>query len=261
MTAWYDRIYCASSENMSVIPDASVGLAFTSPPYNCGMAYDRNLSLNEHLGLIERVGREVYRTMLPGGRYVVNVANLWRKPYLPLDAYLWPLHERIGFLPAGEVIWVKARAASGSCAWGSWRSAQAPVLRDVHERLLVLAKEGYRRPDRGESTISGPEFVSATLSVWEIPPESARRKPGPGRHPAPFPLALAERAISLWSYAGDVVLDPFAGSGTTCLAAHRLGRRYVGFDVVPEYVALAEARIASGAVGAVVPGTPAHASN
>ncbi len=235
---WTDRLYCQSSEQIP-LPNASVGLAFTSPPYNVGKAYDEDMSLEDYLGLMQRVGQEVYRVLQPGGRYVINVANLGRKPYIPLHAHFYRIHQEIGFLPMGEIIWQKGKGASGSCAWGSWRSAKAPRLRDLHEYLLVLAKGAFSRPDRGESDLSAEEFTQATLSVWQIPAESARKV----GHPAPFPLALAERVIHLYSYLGDVVLDPFAGSGTTCAAAKRLGRHYVGFEVNEAYCTLAAQRI------------------
>ena len=135
---------------------------------------------------------------------------------------------------------LRTSRASGNCAWGSWQSAKAPRLRDIHEYLLVFAKESYSRPDRGQSDIKRDEFMAATLSIWEIPPESARRV----GHPAPFPVALAERVIQLYSYVDDVVLDPFLGSGSTAVAAVQNQRHYVGFDISPEYCALAEGRIA-----------------
>jgi DNA modification methylase len=129
---------------------------------------------------------------------------------------------------------------SGSCAWGSWQSAKAPRLRDIHEYLLVFMKESFSRPDKGQSDISKEEFMAATLSVWEIRPESAKKI----GHPAPFPVELATRVIQLYSYVGDVVLDPFNGSGTTCLAALMNGRHYVGYDIEEDYCRLAEDRIA-----------------
>ena len=91
-----------------------------------------------------------------------------------------------------------------------------------------------------ESDISKEEFLASTLDVWEIRPERARRV----NHPAPFPVELPERFIQLYTYVGDVVLDPFLGSGSTAVAAVRTGRHYVGYDTDPEYVAIAEARIA-----------------
>lgn len=239
---WVNRIYCHSSEDMHQIPNNSVGLAFTSPPYNAGKDFDDDLDLVDYLTLIAEVGREVYRVLTPGGRYVINLANLGRKPYIPLHACFYGVHTALGFQPVGEIIWQKGKGMNSSCAWGSWMSAKAPRLRDLHEYLLVFAKGDFSRPEGGVSDITKEEFLRATLSVWNIAPESARRV----GHPAPFPLELAERVIKLFSYTHDVILDPFCGSGTTCLAAARSGRPYVGYDIVPEYCELARARIETG---------------
>jgi len=239
--SWSDSIYCQSSTSMSQIPDNSVAVAFTSPPYNVGKDYDDDMSLQEYLDLIKDVGKEVYRVLCPGGRYIINIANLGRKPYIPLHAFFYQVHISLDFLPMGEIIWVKAKGASGSCAWGSWMSAKAPRLRDLHEYLLVFTKQGFSRPNSGISDIDREEFMGATLSVWEIPPESAKKV----GHPAPFPVELASRVIKLYSYVNDVVLDPFVGSGTTCVAAKILNRHFVGFDISDEYCALAEMRLSA----------------
>lgn len=236
---WVDMIYCHTSEDMHHIPDGSVGLAFTSPPYNAGKDFDENLDLREYFGLIGRVAQEVYRVLKPGGRYVINVANLGRKPYIPMHAYFYAIHTAVGFLPAGEVIWQKSKGMNGNCAWGTWRSAKAPRFRDLHEYLLVFSKERFGRPEKGVTQISSEEFMAGTLSIWEIAPESAKRV----GHPAPFPVELASRVIRLLSYEGDVVLDPFCGSGTTSVAAVLNGRRYAGYDIVAEYCELARRRI------------------
>lgn len=238
--AWADKIYCSSSTSMVEIPDNSIALAFTSPPYNVGKDYDDDIDVTDYLNLIKNVGREVFQKLRPGGRYLINVANVGRKPYLPLHSLFWDIHLDIGYLPMGEVIWQKAKGANGSCAWGSWMSAKAPRLRDIHEYILVLAKQGYSRPDKGDSDIARDEFMDATLSIWSIPPESAKRV----GHPAPFPVPLAARAIQLFTYVGDVVLDPFVGSGTTCIAAAQLSRHFVGYDVSEEYCELSEKRLA-----------------
>ncbi|HHY10063.1 MAG TPA: site-specific DNA-methyltransferase [Firmicutes bacterium] len=236
---WANQIYCSSSERMGEIPDETIGLAFTSPPYNVGKEYDEDLDLEEYFRLILAVAQEVYRVLVPGGRYVVNIANLGRKPYIPLHSFFYFIHTHVGFLPAGEIIWQKGKGMQGSCAWGSWQSAKAPRLRDLHEYLLVFAKGDFSRPDRGISDISREEFMAATLSVWEIAPERASRV----GHPAPFPVRLADRVLRLFSYKDDVILDPFVGSGTTCVAAQLTGRMYVGYDIEPAYCATAKERL------------------
>jgi site-specific DNA-methyltransferase (adenine-specific) len=237
---WADQIHCHSSTDMNMIPDNSIALTFTSPPYNVGKDYDDDIGLHEYLELMQDVAKEVYRVLQPGGRYVINIANLGRKPYIPLHSFFYDVHLNVGFLSMGEIIWVKGEGAGGNCAWGSWRSAKAPRLRDVHEYLLVFAKQSFDRPDSGKSDIISTEFMDATLSIWNnIPPESATRV----QHPAPFPVKLAERVIKLYSYVGDVVLDPFVGSGSTCVAANESGRHYVGFDISPEYCKIAQTRI------------------
>ncbi len=236
-----DRILCQSSEDMDALPDDSVHLMVTSPPYNVQKEYDQDLSLDEYLALLDRVWRETYRVLVPGGRACINVANLGRKPYIPLHSFIIEQMLTIGFLMRGEIIWNKAASASPSTAWGSWCSASNPVLRDVHEYILVFCKQGFSRPRSGrEATISKDDFLSWTKSVWDFRAVQARKI----GHPAPFPVELPHRCIQLYTFRGDVVLDPFAGSGTTCLAARQDERRYVGYEIDPEYCRLAEARLA-----------------
>ncbi|NOY99729.1 MAG: site-specific DNA-methyltransferase [Chloroflexi bacterium] len=242
---WADKIYCHSAEDMHMLPDNGVALAFTSPPYNVGKDYDDDMSLRDYLALIKDAAQEVYRVLRPGGRYVINIANLGRKPYIPLHTFFYDIHMDVGFLPMGEIIWRKAKGANNSCAWGSWMSAKAPRLRDIHEYLLVFAKKAFSRPDAGTSDIGRDEFMEATLSIWDIPPESAKQV----GHPAPFPVELAARVLRLYSYVGDVILDPFVGSGTTCVAAVQNDRHYVGFDIAEGYCQLAEKRIAAAVSG------------
>ena len=236
-----DRIYPHSSEAMTELPDGSVHLMVTSPPYNAGKDYDEDLSLDEYRDLLRRVFVETRRVLVSGGRACVNVANLGRKPYLPLHAFLVADLLDLGFLMRGEIIWNKASSASPSTAWGSWRSAANPVLRDVHEYILVFSKDDFARSrsDR-KSTIRKEDFLEWTKSVWTFPAVSARQV----GHPAPFPEELPRRLIELYTFAGDLVLDPFSGSGTTCVAAVRLGRHFVGYEVFPDYVRLAEKRLA-----------------
>lgn len=237
---YLNGVFCKSSEAMSELPDNSVHLMITSPPYNVSKEYDEDLSLDEYLALLNAVWRETYRVLVPGGRACVNVANLGRKPYIPLHSYIIQGMQDIGFLMRGEILWNKGSSASTSTAWGSWQSAANPVLRDVHEYILVFSKDSFSRK-RGdkENTIKKEEFLEWTKSVWDFPAVSAKKI----GHPAPFPEELPHRLIQLYSFKDDVVLDPFAGSGTVCLAALRDGRNYVAYDIDPEYVRLAEARI------------------
>lgn len=235
-----DRIFGSSSEEMSELPDHSVHLMVTSPPYNVRKEYDEDLTLEEYRELLRTVFKETYRVLVTGGRACVNVANLGRKPYLPLHAFVIEDMINAGFHMRGEIIWDKGASAAASTAWGSWLSASNPVLRDVHEYILVFSKESFSRKGIGkDSTIERDEFLEWTKSVWHIPAVSARKI----GHPAPFPEELPERLIKLYTYRGDVVLDPFAGSGTSCVAALKNGRTYVGYEIEEEYVGLAEARL------------------
>lgn len=240
-----DRLFCQSSTSMDQIPDNCVALMVTSPPYNVGKDYDEDLDIDEYMQLLRDVFTESWRVIEPGGRIAINVANLGRKPYLPLNQYIGELLTDIGFDLRGEIIWQKAKSAGGSCAWGSWMSAKNPTLRDVHEYVLVGSKGSFSRVRKGEDTISKEEFLEATVSIWDILPESARRV----GHPAPFPVELPRRLIELYTFEGDLILDPFLGSGSTAVAAVETGRHYVGYELNMDYIALAEKRIRDGAIG------------
>src|SRR5690606_1367297 len=230
------------SRSMHQLPDRCVHLMVTSPPYNVGKDYDEDLTLDEYRQLLRDVFRETWRVLVPGGRACINVANLGRKPYIPLHSYIIEDMLSLGFLMRGEIIWNKAASSGGSTAWGSWMCAANPTLRDVHAYLLAFSKPplGRKRPEGRENTITRDEFLEYTKSVWEFPSESARKV----GHPAPFPVELPRRLIQLYTFSGEVVLDPFCGSGSTCVAALETGRLYVGYDINPDYVELAQARLA-----------------
>lgn len=245
------------ARDMAAIADGAVALVVTSPPYFAGKTYEEELqkqgvpsSYLEYLEMLTEVFAECVRTLEPGGRIAVNVANLGRKPYRSLSAdIIGILQDDLGLLLRGEIIWQKSEGASGSCAWGSFRSAANPVLRDITERVVVASKGRFdraltpkQREARGlpyRSTPRTEDFMASTLDRWLIPPESARRV----GHPAPFPVELPEQLIELYTYEHDLVLDPFMGSGSTLVAAQILDRRYVGYDMDPAYVELARTRV------------------
>jgi site-specific DNA-methyltransferase (adenine-specific) len=236
-----DRIFCTSSEEMSELPDCCLHLMITSPPYNVGKDYDSNLTLGEYLTFLRRVWKEVYRVLVPSGRACINIANLGRRPYIPLHAFIIQDMIDLGFHMRGEIIWDKGSSASVSTAWGSWLSASNPTLRDVHEYILVFSKGANKRhkPENGTSTITKEEFLESSKSVWKFPAVSAKKI----GHPAPFPTELPRRLIQFYTFDGDVVLDPFMGSGQVALAAIESGRRYVGYEINPDYVELANKRV------------------
>jgi len=263
-----DEVYLGDARSMDRVQPSSVALVVTSPPYFAGKQYEEELgaegipaSYTEYVALLEAVFAECVAKLEPGGRIAVNVANLGRKPYRSLSAdVVGILQDRLGLLLRGEVVWRKARGAGGNCAWGSFRSPANPVLRDLTERVVVASMGRFDRavprvkrerdglPHR--ATTTADEFMEATLDVWELAPERATRV----GHPAPFPVELPQRFVELYTYEGDVVLDPFMGSGSTAVAALRTGRRFLGYDTDPAYVEAARARVADERAGLLAPG-------
>jgi len=242
---YLNKIINDSCTNMKEIPDNSLHLMITSPPYNVSKEYDDDLSLKDYLDLLKKTFSETYRVLVNGGRACINVANLGRKPYIPLSDYISNMMIEIGFNMRGEIIWNKAASASPSTAWGSWQSAANPILRDIHEYILIFSKGDYRRErtkdemEIKQNTITKEQFMEWTKSIWTMNAESARRI----GHPAPFPEELPNRLIQLYSFTNDIILDPFMGSGTTAVAAIKSKRNYIGYDISQEYIKLAEARI------------------
>jgi site-specific DNA-methyltransferase (adenine-specific) len=260
-----DTLWVGDARDMDAhgaVADDSVALVVTSPPYFAGKEYEQAMGVGhvpadfaDYLGMLHDVFAQCFAKLEPGGRIAVNVANLGRKPYRSLSRDVIDILEDLGFLLRGEIVWQKSHAAGGSCAWGTYQRPGNPVLRDVSERIVVASKGRFDRAvtadERArvglpsEGTMSMDEFVDATTDVWDLPSESATRV----GHPAPFPVELPRRLIELYTYRGDLVLDPFMGSGSTAVAALRTERHFVGFDTDPEYVALAERRIAEERAG------------
>ena len=234
-----NKIITKSSENMNELIDNCISLTVTSPPYNIGKDSDEDLSDDEYWKMITKVFEEVFRVTESGGRLVVNVANLGRKPYIPFSKYFIEIIQEIGFLMRGEIIWQKSKGANANFAWGSWLSPSNPVIRDIHEYCLVFSKDSMKNSSKGESTIEKEEFMESTLSIWNISPARAKKI----GHPAPFPVELAKRFINLYSFKNDLILDPFIGSGSTAIAAKLLDRDYIGYELNPKYVEITKNRL------------------
>ncbi|MBW1616652.1 MAG: site-specific DNA-methyltransferase [Deltaproteobacteria bacterium] len=235
-----NTIIRGSSEKMSELPDNSLHLMITSPPYNVTKDYDKDLSLEEYLLFLKNVFAETYRVLINGGRVCINIANLGRKPYIPLSDYISNIMIEIGFYMRGEIIWNKGAGAGISMAWGSWKSASNPVLRDTHEYILIFSKGDFGRKAKNKiNTITKEQFMEWTKSVWTFNPESAKKI----GHPAPFPVELPYRLIQLYTFENDIILDPFMGSATTALAALKSSRKYIGYETDDNYIKLSDKRL------------------
>lgn len=285
-------VICGDARRMREVADESVHLVVTSPPYNVGKAYaahDDQMSMAEYMRFLGDVWQECWRVLVPGGRLCVNVANVGRNPYVPLNTLITAQMLQAGWLMRGEIIWNKGASAGVSTAWGSFASSTNPVLRDVHEYILIFSKGQYRLENGDKTGLDGTAFAAWTKSVW-TPEEkfkritkvvgrkiAAAKKDGKdaawladgiargieslyaeesetvwvmrteskSKPPAPFPVELPRRLIQLYTKPGDVVLDPFMGSGSTAVAALELCRAYVGYDVSEAYCQMARERIAA----------------
>lgn len=238
-----NRVICGDcNEVMDQFPADCIDLIITSPPYNVGMEYETVMPLDQYMTFMEKVLAKCYDVLVPGGRICIVVGDTGRKPYIPLHSHLTQSMLNLGFLMRGMVVWNKGVSAKKSTAWGSWRSATNPVLRDISEYILIFCKDSFYKAHNGRrSTISKEEFMRFTKSVWDVPTASAKRI----GHPAPFPEELIYGLIQLYSFENDIVLDPMCGSGTTCIVAKKTGRRYIGIDNIEDYCKLAERRLAS----------------
>ena len=247
----YVTIYNKDPRDLSSITDNSVHLIITSPPYNVGTnynTYEDTMSLKDYLLFLDRVWDECHRLLVDGGRICVNVpAGVGRTPYLPIADYVREGIEK-KFSLRGIIVWDKGTSGNRT-SWGSYRLPSNPTIRDTTERIIVANKglpgQGLEFPvhlkkkdNKGVYSPfleNGDLFRELTQDHWIVSPESKSRV----NHPAPFPIAIPERLIRLYAYPGSVILDPFAGSGTTGVAATRLGCKSILVDMDYDYCELA----------------------
>lgn len=249
------KIYCADSRNMSDVSYNTIDLVITSPPYNVGRKYsyyNDAVGMEDHLTLLDQVWIECKRVMRPGARIAVNVPHgTGRQPYIPLGAAV-TLQIQKHFALMGTIIWKKTTATLRT-SWGSWRRPSKPYLRDLCELIIIGQKDGdFEVPKEflvKENKISvspwlsSDAFVHLTRDIWEFETSTPSKA---NNHPASFPLELPRRLIKLFAYRGATILDPFAGSGTTGLAAKELGCSAVLYDVDAGYCDLMADRMKQG---------------
>lgn len=237
-----NRIYNESClDTMARMEKESVHLVFTSPPYpgvnNMWGELFRAENFNDAHTFLNSVWSECLRVLKPGCKLIINIANTKRRPYLPNVKKIYEWSEN-RCEPLGEIIWNKGYGQNGT-AWGSFRSPSDPSLADQHEYILVFRKQGAREKPKEFNKIDLFNFKSWRNSIWSIPPAKASKV----GHCAPFPPEIPKRLITFYSFEGEIVYDPFIGSGTTGLEAERLGRSWIGSETIPKYCTLAEKKI------------------
>jgi len=232
-----------SEEVLKEIPDNCIDLIFTSPPYNFGLDYQNHkdgVNWDEYFGKLFRIFKECIRILKYGGRIVVNVQPLF-SDYIPIHHIISNFFMENKLIWKGEILWEKHNYNCKYTAWGSWKSPSNPYLKYTWEFLEVFSKGTLKHQgDPKNADITAEEFKEWVYAKWEISPENNMRKFG---HPAMFPEELAKRVIKLFSFRGDVVLDPFNGVGTTTVVAKKLGRKFIGIDISEDYCKKAEERL------------------
>ncbi|MDI6883508.1 MAG: site-specific DNA-methyltransferase [Patescibacteria group bacterium] len=238
-----NKIIIGDSEQvLKKFPDNCVDLIFTSPPYNFGLAYENHkdgINWQDYFNKLFAVFQECIRVLKYGGRIIVNVQPLF-SDYIPIHHIISDFFIKNKLIWKGEVLWDKHHYSCKYTAWGSWKSPSNPYLKYTWEFLEIFCKGDLRHAGNWKmADIAADEFKKWVYARWDITPEYNMKKYG---HPAMFPEALAERVLKLFSYKGDIILDPFNGIGTTTAVAKRLSRNYIGIDVSEDYCKKAEDR-------------------
>lgn len=260
------KVFCRSSQSMVELPDETVDLTVTSPPYWNAIDYERHSSdpeqyyrtrsysleyetYEDYLTWLASIGREILRVTKPGGFCAMVLGTvLLRGKYHPVPFDAVPRMVGAGWDFHQDIVWHKVTGGvkrAGVFLQNPYPGYFYPNM--MHEYILIFRKPGpaiFRgrtcQEKEKAAVFVGRLFTNEIAnSVWHIAPVP----PGCVDHPCPFPEEIPFRLIQLYSYPGDLVLDPFCGSGQTLKVAHYLGRRYIGYDIDPKYVALARARI------------------
>ena len=239
-----NRVICGDSlDVLKQFPDNSIDLIFTSPPYNFGLDYDNQDDAHKWDAYFEKlfaIFDECIRILKYGGRIAVNVQPLF-SDYIPSHHMISNFFIQKKMIWKGEILWEKNNYNCKYTAWGSWKSPSSPYLKYTWEFIEIFSKGSLKKKGNPENAdITADEFKQWVVAKWSIAPERNMKKYG---HPAMFPEELALRVIKLFSFVGDVVLDPFNGVGTTTAVAQKLGRKFVGIDISQEYCDIAQERL------------------
>lgn len=243
---YINRIICGDANRaLADLPDSSIDMIITSPPYNFGHSYaqdphDDTHEWNEYFAVLNNVWKECERVLKPGGRIAVNVQPLF-SDYVPTHHIISRQLAGLGLLWKAEFLWEKNNYNAKYTAWGSWKSPSMPYIKYTWEFIEVFDKSTHKKAgNRDDIDITSDEFKEWVIGKWSFPPETRMKDHG---HPAMFPEELPRRLIKLFTYKHDIILDPFNGAGTTTLAAYRLSRRFIGIDLSHEYCTIARNRI------------------
>lgn len=241
----YDKSMLINADvlNGSNFDNEIFDLIITSPPYNVDIQYNShkdNLSYEEYLSFSEVWMKNCFKWSKKQGRFCLNIPLDKNKGgQRSVGADLTALAQKIGWKYHSTIIWNEGNI-SRRTAWGSWMSASAPYVIAPVELIVVLYKDEWKKTQGSKiSDITREEFMEWTNGLWTFNGESKKRI----GHPAPFPLELPTRCIKLFSFVNDLIFDPFAGSGTTLIAANNLGRFSVGTEIDKKYFDLAKQRI------------------
>jgi len=241
---YINKIIKGDSENILInIPNNSIDLIFTSPPYNFGLDYAQNQDdyyWEDYFIKLFKIFKECIRVVKYGGRIIVNIQPLF-SDYIPSHHIISNFFIKEKLIWKGEILWEKNNYNCKYTAWGSWKSPSSPYLKYTWEFIEIFCKGDLKKDgNKDDITISADEFKKWVVAKWSIAPERDMKNYG---HPAMFPEELVERILKLFSFKEDIILDPFNGAGTTTVVAKRLKRKYLGIDISAEYCKTAERRI------------------
>ena len=241
-----NQIICGDSvEVLKTFPDNSIDLVFTSPPYNFGLEYEGQDDAHKWKNYFNKlfdIFDECIRTLKYGGRIAVNIQPLF-SDYIPSHHIISNYFMNRQMIWKGEILWEKNNYNCKYTAWGSWKSPSNPYLKYTWEFIEIFSKGSLKKEGNAEDVdITADEFKKWVVAKWNIAPERNMKE---YNQPAMFPEELALRVIKLFSFAGDVVLDPFNGVGTTTAVAQKVNRRFVGIDISQEYCNIAKKRLAA----------------